>query len=58
MSGTPAKLDMDAFVKDLGETYRPLLTLSFAEVNYAEFFARDSAHGDPPPHADAQRVSS
>jgi predicted unusual protein kinase regulating ubiquinone biosynthesis (AarF/ABC1/UbiB family) len=33
----PADLDMDAFVKDLGETYRPLLTLSFAEVNYANF---------------------
>jgi predicted unusual protein kinase regulating ubiquinone biosynthesis (AarF/ABC1/UbiB family) len=32
-----AKLDMDAFVKDLGETYSPLLKLSFAEVNYAEF---------------------
>ena len=28
---------MDAFVRDLGETYRPLLTLSFGEVNYAEF---------------------
>ncbi|HEX4417831.1 MAG TPA: AarF/UbiB family protein [Kofleriaceae bacterium] len=37
MSGKPANLDLDAFVKDLGETYRPLLTLSFAEVNYAEF---------------------
>ena len=33
----PADLDMDAFVKDLGETYKPLLTLSFAEVNYADF---------------------
>jgi predicted unusual protein kinase regulating ubiquinone biosynthesis (AarF/ABC1/UbiB family) len=32
-----AKLDMDAFVKDLGETYSPLLKLSFAEVNYADF---------------------
>jgi predicted unusual protein kinase regulating ubiquinone biosynthesis (AarF/ABC1/UbiB family) len=32
-----SKLDMDAFVKDLGETYSPLLKLSFAEVNYAEF---------------------
>ena len=31
------KLDMDAFVKDLGETYSPLLKLSFAEVNYADF---------------------
>jgi aarF domain-containing kinase len=37
MAGAPASLDMDAFVRDLGETYRPLLTLSFAEVNYAEF---------------------
>jgi aarF domain-containing kinase len=37
MAGTPPKLDMDAFVKDLGETYSPLLKLSFAEVNYAEF---------------------
>jgi predicted unusual protein kinase regulating ubiquinone biosynthesis (AarF/ABC1/UbiB family) len=24
-------------VNDLGDTYRPLLTLSFGEVNYAEF---------------------
>jgi predicted unusual protein kinase regulating ubiquinone biosynthesis (AarF/ABC1/UbiB family) len=37
MAGTPPKLDMDAFVKDLGETYSPLLKLSFAEVNYADF---------------------
>jgi predicted unusual protein kinase regulating ubiquinone biosynthesis (AarF/ABC1/UbiB family) len=37
MAGTPDKLDMESFVRDLGETYRPLLTLSFAEVNYAEF---------------------
>jgi aarF domain-containing kinase len=37
MAGKPDKLDMDAFVRDLGETYRPLLTLSFGEVNYAEF---------------------
>jgi len=37
MAGTPAQLDMDGFVRDLGETYRPLLTLSFGEVNYAEF---------------------
>lgn len=37
MAGTPPGLDMDAFVNDLGETYRPLLTLSFGEVNYAEF---------------------
>lgn len=37
MAGAPPKLDMDGFVKDLGDTYRPLLTLSFGEVNYAEF---------------------
>jgi aarF domain-containing kinase len=37
MAGTPDNLDMDSLVNDLGETYRPLLTLSFAEVNYAEF---------------------
>lgn len=37
MAGKPDDLDMDAFVGDLGETYRPLLTLSFGEVNYAEF---------------------
>ncbi|MBS1119281.1 MAG: hypothetical protein H6Q90_1509 [Deltaproteobacteria bacterium] len=37
MGGRPKNLDMDAFVQDLGETYRPLLTLSFGEVNYAEF---------------------
>jgi aarF domain-containing kinase len=37
MSGAPKDLDMDGFVKDLGETYSPLLTLSFGEVNYAEF---------------------
>jgi len=28
---------MDGFVKDLGETYSPLLTLSFGQVNYADF---------------------
>ncbi|HTL35824.1 MAG TPA: AarF/UbiB family protein [Kofleriaceae bacterium] len=37
MAGAPDGLDMEAFVKDLGDTYRPLLTLSFGEVNYAEF---------------------
>jgi predicted unusual protein kinase regulating ubiquinone biosynthesis (AarF/ABC1/UbiB family) len=39
MGGTTGTqpLDMDAFVKDLGETYSPLLRLSFAEVNYADF---------------------
>jgi predicted unusual protein kinase regulating ubiquinone biosynthesis (AarF/ABC1/UbiB family) len=37
MSGKPDNLDMESLVNDLGETYRPLLTLSFGEVNYAEF---------------------
>jgi len=37
MAGKPDNLDMDSLIKDLGETYRPLLTLSFGEVNYAEF---------------------
>ena len=37
MAGAADELDMDWFVKDLGETYRPLLTLSFGQVNYAEF---------------------
>jgi len=37
MAGAPKELVVDDFVKDLGETYSPLLTLSFAEVNYADF---------------------
>jgi len=37
MSGAPDKLDMDGFVNDLKETYSPLLTLSFGQVNYADF---------------------
>ena len=37
MAGAPDKLDFDGFVADLKETYSPLLTLSFGEVNYAEF---------------------
>jgi aarF domain-containing kinase len=37
MAGQPDSLDMETFVKDLGDTYRPLLTLSFGEVNYADF---------------------
>jgi len=37
MAGQPDGLDMENFVKDLGDTYRPLLTLSFGEVNYADF---------------------
>jgi predicted unusual protein kinase regulating ubiquinone biosynthesis (AarF/ABC1/UbiB family) len=36
MAGKPDNLDLDAFVADLRETYRPLLTLSFGEVNYAD----------------------
>ncbi|HRC57770.1 MAG: AarF/ABC1/UbiB kinase family protein [Myxococcales bacterium] len=36
MSGAPPALDVEKFAADLGETYRPLLTLSFGEVNYAE----------------------
>ncbi len=31
------KLEMEAFVKDLADTYSPLLKLSFGEVNYADF---------------------
>ncbi|HEY0251403.1 MAG TPA: AarF/UbiB family protein, partial [Kofleriaceae bacterium] len=37
MSGAPDSLDMDGFVSDLKETYSPLLTLSFGQVNYADF---------------------
>ncbi|MEO8553964.1 MAG: AarF/UbiB family protein [Kofleriaceae bacterium] len=37
MSGAPDKLDMDGFVNDLKETYSPLLTLSFGQVNYSDF---------------------
>jgi aarF domain-containing kinase len=37
MAGAPSNLDLEKFAADLGETYRPLLTLSFGEVNYAEF---------------------
>lgn len=37
MAGAPPRLDLEKFAADLGETYRPLLTLSFGEVNYAEF---------------------
>ncbi|HVV83205.1 MAG TPA: AarF/UbiB family protein [Kofleriaceae bacterium] len=32
---TTDKIDMDGFVKDLGETYGPMLKLSFGELNYA-----------------------
>src|SRR4051794_5816145 len=37
MAGAPTGLDMDGFIGDLKEPYSPLLTLSFGEVNYAEF---------------------
>lgn len=37
MAGAPKSLDLEKFAADLGETYRPLLTLSFGQVNYAEF---------------------
>jgi aarF domain-containing kinase len=37
MAGAPDGLVIEDFVKDLGETYSPLLTLSFGEVNYANF---------------------
>jgi predicted unusual protein kinase regulating ubiquinone biosynthesis (AarF/ABC1/UbiB family) len=37
MSGAPEKLDLDGFIGDLKETYSPLLTLSFGQVNYADF---------------------
>lgn len=37
MAGAPKDLDFNGFVQDLGDTYRPLLTLSFGQVNYAEF---------------------
>ncbi len=37
MAGAPDNLDLEGFIKDLGETYSPLLTLSFGEVNYANF---------------------
>ncbi len=37
MTELPPNLDMDAFVNDLKDTYSPLLTLSFKDVNYAEF---------------------
>ncbi len=37
MAGAPDGLDMDGFIADLKETYSPLLTLSFGQVNYAEF---------------------
>lgn len=37
MTEMPPGLDMEAFVGDLKETYGPLLTLSFKDVNYAEF---------------------
>ncbi|MCG8417672.1 MAG: AarF/UbiB family protein [Proteobacteria bacterium] len=37
MGGVPDNLDMDSFVADLKKTYSPLLSLSFGEINYADF---------------------
>jgi predicted unusual protein kinase regulating ubiquinone biosynthesis (AarF/ABC1/UbiB family) len=37
MTEVPKGLDFDAFERDLKDTYGPLLTLSFKDVNYAEF---------------------
>jgi aarF domain-containing kinase len=37
MSGAPDALNMEGFIADLKETYSPLLTLSFGQVNYADF---------------------
>ncbi len=37
MGGTPPGLDMDAFVADLKETYSPMLSLSFGQMNYGDF---------------------
>ena len=37
MSGAPDTLNLEAFIGDLKETYSPLLTLSFGQVNYANF---------------------
>jgi aarF domain-containing kinase len=37
MSGAPDSLNLEAFIADLKETYSPLLTLSFGQVNYADF---------------------
>jgi aarF domain-containing kinase len=40
MGGVPPKLDFEAFAIDLEEAYRPLLELSFGEINYAELLPR------------------
>ena len=37
MTDVPPGLDHEAFERDLKDTYGPLLTLSFKDVNYAEF---------------------
>ena len=37
MAGAPPGLNMEGFVKDLGETYSPFLKLSFSDLNYADF---------------------
>jgi predicted unusual protein kinase regulating ubiquinone biosynthesis (AarF/ABC1/UbiB family) len=36
MGGVPEGLDMAKFVADLEETYKPMLTKAFSELNYAE----------------------
>ena len=36
MGGVSAKVDQEAFARDLEATYRPLLELSFQDINYAE----------------------
>jgi predicted unusual protein kinase regulating ubiquinone biosynthesis (AarF/ABC1/UbiB family) len=40
MGGVPNGIDRDEFGKDLAETYKPLLSLSFGEVNYADMIPR------------------
>ena len=37
MDGVPADLDMDRFIADLEQTYAPLRTLAFGDINYADF---------------------
>ena len=37
MGGVPEALDMDAFVADLETTYKPMLSMAFGDINYADF---------------------
>lgn len=37
MGGVPDTLELESFAADLKETYAPMLKLSFAEINYADF---------------------